>query len=93
MGYYQILKKTYGTCLYLINTDIVGKHEVKLICAKSRVVPLKIVFLPRLELCATLLLARLCFQVIPKLNLKISRRRFLTDSKIVLAWITSPSSR
>ncbi|KAL4123429.1 hypothetical protein QTP88_015607 [Uroleucon formosanum] len=83
----------YGCCLYLRTTNSSGVHTSKLICAKSKVAPLKIISLPRLELCAALLLARLASKIIPKLRVKISKSYFWSDSKIVLAWITSPSTK
>jgi len=83
----------YGCCLYLRTTNPSGVHTSKLICAKSKVAPLKIISLPRLELCAALLLARLASKIIPKLHVKISKSYFWSDSKIVLAWITSPSTK
>jgi len=92
-GFADASLKAYGACLYLRSTDLAGKNVVNLICAKSKVAPLKVISLPRLELCAALLLARLAGRVIPKLNLPISQRRFWSDSKVTLAWISSPSTR
>ena len=92
-GFADASLKAYGACVYLRDTDLVGKNVVNLICAKSKVEPLKVVSLPRLELCVALLLARLASRVIPKLNLPISRRRFWSDSNVTLAWISSPSIR
>lgn len=69
----------YGCCIYLSCTDDVGIHHTNLICAKSKVT----LSLPRLELCAALLLTRLANNLIPKLQLKIIEQYFWTDSKIV----------
>jgi len=38
-------------------------------------------------------LVRLCNKVIPKLGIKIQRRYFWSNSSIVLAWVTTPSTR
>lgn len=49
--------------------------------------------MPRLELCAILLLARLANKFIPKLNIDIERKYYWTDSSIALFWILSPSNK
>lgn len=83
----------YGACLYIRCSSIDNVHVTKLICAKSKIAPLKIISLPRLELCAAVILARLANKVLPKLKLNIKARYFWTDSSITLAWIKSPSSK
>ncbi|XP_015374667.1 PREDICTED: uncharacterized protein LOC107169419 [Diuraphis noxia] len=92
-GFADASLKAYGACLYLRSTDVTESSVVNLICAKSKVAPLKVVSLPRLELFAALLLARLASRVIPKLNLPITRRQFWSDSNLVIAWISSPSTQ
>ncbi|KAF0729511.1 Integrase catalytic domain-containing protein, partial [Aphis craccivora] len=92
-GFADASIEAYGRCLFLRSTNSDGVHTSKLICAKSKVAPLKVVSLPRLELCAAVLLARLANRVIPKMQLGVTKNYFWSDSNIVLAWISSQSTR
>ncbi|GFW66194.1 integrase catalytic domain-containing protein [Trichonephila clavipes] len=56
-------KSTYGTILYLRFVTCNNEIETSFICSKGRVAPLKSLTLPRLELTAALLSARLAKQV------------------------------
>ncbi|KAI4473134.1 hypothetical protein M0804_015469 [Polistes exclamans] len=56
-GFCYASKRAYGACIYIKTTGL--KPIVRLICAKSRVAPLKTQSLPRLELCGAVTLARL----------------------------------
>ncbi|XP_026478309.1 uncharacterized protein LOC113384765 [Ctenocephalides felis] len=56
----------YGACVYLRATYEDGSISCHLICSKSKVAPLKQVTLPRLELLAALLLAKLYRHVMAK---------------------------
>nr|CAI5850654.1 unnamed protein product [Callosobruchus analis] len=60
----------------------------------SRVVPLKSISIPRLELCAALLSSRLVAKIIRVRGLKINPNAIFlwTDSSIVLAWLNRESS-
>ncbi|XP_050535012.1 uncharacterized protein LOC126902032 [Daktulosphaira vitifoliae] len=91
-GFSEASEKAYGGCIYLRCTDIDGKHRVRLICGKSKVAPLKVISIPRLELCAALLLARLSYNVMEQLKFNIIKKYFWTNSNIALAWISSPST-
>jgi len=91
-GFSDASIEAYGACMYLRITYTTGEIEIKLIASKSRVSPLKALSLPRLELCAAVLLCRLANKIIEKLKLKIIRRYFWSDSTIVLSWISSPST-
>jgi len=92
-GFADASIEDYGCCLFLRSTNSDGVHTSRLLCAKSKVAPLKVLSLPRLELCAAVLLARLASKVIPKIQLDISKKYFWSDSNIVLTWIASQSTK
>ncbi|KAK9686217.1 Pao retrotransposon peptidase [Popillia japonica] len=84
-------EKAYAACIYLKTTEPNGSCNVHLVCAKTKVAPLKSLTIPRLELCGALLLTRLTVKTVSALKLTISRTIYWTDSTIVLSWIrTSP---
>lgn len=85
-------EKAYGAVVYIRSIIKNGQVIVRLLCARSRVAPLKRQTLPRLELCAALLCAQLTARVKSDLNLKNTPTYLWTDSEIVLAWINSKSS-
>jgi hypothetical protein len=64
-----------------------GTHSSNSICSKNRVAPLRPTTIPRLELCAAVLLIQLISKLKTTLNLPISKYSYWTDSQIVIAWI------
>jgi hypothetical protein len=64
-GFCDFSEKAYGACLYLRSVNKQREVTTKLLCSKSRVVPVKKVTLPRLELCGALLLAQLIQKTVP----------------------------
>lgn len=73
----------YGACLYLRSED----NDGQIICAKSKVAPLKTQTIPPLELTVALLLARLIDNVKTALKISLSRVMCWCDSTIVLGWL------
>lgn len=80
----------YGACIYLKSTNSLGEVKCNLLCAKTKVSPLKSETIPRLELLGALLGAKLYSKVLHSLKIKISCTVFWTDSTIVLGWLHTP---
>ncbi|XP_065081193.1 uncharacterized protein LOC135703798 [Ochlerotatus camptorhynchus] len=89
-GFADFSKCAYGACIYLRCIRKDGSTVSNLLCSKSKVAPLRELTIPRLELCAAQLLAKLVDKVIPTLKLEIRKIRLWSDSQIALAWIRKP---
>ena len=64
-----------------------GKFGVRFVTAKSRVAPLKELTIPRLELQAAVIGSRLGKTIQDESRLEFEKIRYLTDSRVALAWI------
>lgn len=81
-------QNAYGACAYIrsfVNNN--SLPNVRLLCAKSKVAPIKPISIPRLELCGALLGAKLYDKIKNSLRLTFDKIYFWTDSTIVLSWI------
>ena len=92
LGFADASEKCYGAVIYVRTGDYESSADaVTLLCAKSRIAPLKKVSLARLELCAAHLLALM----IQTVTYEIGERKEIdqvvacSDSEITLAWIRS----
>ncbi|XP_043488608.1 uncharacterized protein LOC122515358 [Polistes fuscatus] len=90
-GFADASETAYGACIYIVSKDGRGNGSSNLLCARSRVAPLKAVSLPRLELCATVLLARMINKLTTNMRVEFRKICCWSDSTIALAWIRSPS--
>lgn len=81
----------YAACIYLRSENTNVGITVKLLCSKARVAPIAPTTIPRLELCATLLGARLCSKVLQSLRSNVIRKYLWTDSTVVLGWLKTPT--
>ncbi|XP_029054752.2 uncharacterized protein LOC114882037 [Osmia bicornis bicornis] len=86
-GFCDASERAYGACLYLRSINRSGLIETRLLCAKSRVAPLKSITLARLELCGAVLLTSLYATVRKAITHNIHEVFLWTDSTIVLNWI------
>ena len=78
--------------MYIRVIDNVGQASSKLVMSKSRVAPIKEVSLPRLELIAAVVNARLLKFVVDTLQIKMRRVVCWTDSMVTLHWIRRQNS-
>lgn len=86
-GFADASQNAYGACVYVRSIAQQQKTKVQLLCSKTRVAPLKLQTIPRLELCAALTLARLMKKVVNSLNTSIDKIVYWSDSTIVLNWL------
>lgn len=86
-GFCDASERAYGACIYLRSVDDQNNCQVSLICFKTRVASIKLIIIPRLELCAALLLAKLYAATTQALSLQIDKINFWSDSTIALQWI------
>ncbi|GBM17057.1 hypothetical protein AVEN_133323-1 [Araneus ventricosus] len=85
-GFADASERVYGAVVYL-KSSAGERNCVRLLCIKSRVAPLKSISVPKLELCAALLLAQLVKRVLYAIKLEINDIYLWSDSTIALAWI------
>ncbi|XP_055622591.1 uncharacterized protein LOC129766753 [Toxorhynchites rutilus septentrionalis] len=91
-GFADASNLAYGACIYIRAVSI-ESVKVSLLCSKSKIAPLKGLTIPRMELCAVLLLSRLSSKVIPALKMEFNQITYYSDSQIVLAWLKKPPNQ
>lgn len=83
----------YAAVVYCRNENSHGSLNVSLVATKTRVAPIKVLSLPRLELCGATLLVRLINKLKISLQDKEIKVFAWTDSSIVLHWLSAPPKR
>ncbi|GFS51740.1 integrase catalytic domain-containing protein [Trichonephila clavipes] len=92
-GFADASEVAYGAVIYLQYFLHNGAAKVSILASKSRVAPIRVISIPRLELCACVLLAQLVKKIRSSLRLNISDIVLHTDSTIALAWLNTPANR
>lgn len=92
-GFCDASQEAYGAVVYIRSYGNDGGVYSQLLCARTRVAPLKGSTIPRLELSGALTLARLALKVAEAWKLEVKDFYLWTDSTVVLGWINSGSCR
>lgn len=90
-GFCDSSEKAIACVIYFIQKS---KNQVTsiIVCSKTRVAPIKMQLIPRLELNGALLLAKLMDKTSRNLHVQKGSVRLWTDSSIVLTWLKSHAS-
>ena len=83
----------FGACSYLRIVDHRGQIHVSLVAGKARLAPMKQASIPRLELLAATVAAKLDKVISRELEVPLLKSTFWSDSQIVLAYIRSETRR
>lgn len=86
-------QKAYGCCSYLRCVSKTGQIHVALILSKCKLAPLKQITIPRLELQAAVLAARIDQTLKSQLDLDLAPSHFWVDSELVLKYIHNEDRR
>lgn len=86
-GFCDASELGYGAVVYTRVLNENGKYVISLIASKSRVAPLKVMTIPRLELCAANLLSDLIHKIQPMFKNQEIRTFNWSDSRITLCWM------
>lgn len=79
-------EKAYATAVYLRIIHN-GQFYVSIVSAKARVAPVKSMTIPRLELQGCVTGALLAQTIETEIDIRISKKYFWTDSKVVISWL------
>ncbi|XP_029179167.1 uncharacterized protein LOC114946687 [Nylanderia fulva] len=92
-GFADASQRAYAAVVYLRVRHSPNRISVSLLAAKSKVAPLKTIAIPRLELMAIVLLARLINHVLGVLENPDIPIYGWTDSTVALAWVSQHPSK
>lgn len=82
----------YGACTYMRAISDTGQIHCSLVAGKARVAPTKVTTVPRLELSAAVVAARMSDMLRKELEID-AQEVFWTDSKVVLGYVNNDARR
>lgn len=86
-GFSDASSRAYAAVVYLRVLNSMDQFNVSLLISKTKVAPIKTISIPRLELCAAVLLAKLVRFVQTSLNISAAPVYCWSDSTITLSWM------
>ncbi len=86
-------QRGYGAVSYFRFVNELGDIHVAFVIGKARVAPLKVVTIPRLELSAAVVAARLKKMIRSEIDLSMDTTLFWTDSTTVLSYTANKHKR
>lgn len=92
-GFSDASQTAMAAAIYVRVPETSDKFLTRLVCAKTRIAPIKRLSIPRLELTAALLLARLVITTIRAMDLPDAQVMCWTDSSVTLTWINAHPGR
>lgn len=92
LGFCDASTKAYAAVIYIHVNPEGSPSQMAIVASKTRVAPVKEISIPRLELAAAQLLAKLLKSVQQSLDLRDIGYHLWTDSSVVLSWLRKPPS-
>ena len=88
-GFADASQAAYGGVVYLRTMYQDQTVDTAIVIAKSRVAPVKVMTIPKLELCGALILSQLLDFTRNELNIPLEQMYAWTDSSTVVRWLNS----
>lgn len=92
-GFCDASSSAYAAVKYSRKTSADGEVSTNIVISKTKVAPIATISIPRLELCAAYLLTELFEYLASVISVNINKVVCWSDSKTVLAWLSSHPSK
>ena len=92
-GFCDASESAYAAAVYIRVVNSEEDVQVTIMMAKTKVVPIQRLTIPRLELCGALILARMIHHIAKVLEIDMDKVYTWTDSTIVFGWLHGNPNR